>query len=117
MKANQEPQADPVLDKTLKQWVVEAPLPPRFQEQVWARIGRAEPALEPGMTFWSLLRRLVELNLPRPQFAYSYAAALLLLGVASGAWAAQRQISRLNAALGSRYVQSVDPYHQVELNQ
>lgn len=107
MKPNPEP--DPALDKALQQWRVVAPLPPRFQEQVWQRIAAAEqPASVP---LWELLRRLIETNLPRPKFAYSYVAILVLLGVVSGAWTAQRQTSRLNAALGSRYVQSVDPYH------
>lgn|SRR5690348_2116899 len=117
MKPKQEPQTDPMLDRVLRQWVVRAPLPPRFQEQVWARIGREESAPDPGVNVWRLLRRLVELNLPRPRFAYSYVAFLLVVGVATGAWAAQRETSRLKAALGSRYVQSVDPYHQVEPTQ
>lgn len=108
MKPNLEP--DPGLDKAMRQWVVGAPLPPRFQDQVWQRIADSEP--QATLTFWDLLRRLIEVNLPRPRFAYSYVAILVLLGVVSGAWTAQRQTSRLNAALGSRYVQSVDPYHQ-----
>jgi hypothetical protein len=112
MKANQDPEKDRATDKVLKQWVVETPLPPRFPEQVWQRIARAEVSPDVTISFWTLLRRLIETNLPRPKFAYSYVAILLLLGVVSGAWAAQRETSRLNAALGSRYVQSVDPYQK-----
>lgn len=112
MKPHQEKGDDAALDKVMGQWVIGTPLPPRFQEQVWQRIARSEAKPEAGMTFWALLRRLVETNLPRPRFAYSYIAILLLLGVASGTWAAQRQSSRLSTDLGSRYVQSVDPYRK-----
>lgn len=117
MNPNQESTPDPALDNVLKQWVVENPLPPRFQERVWQRIARAEAKPEMALSFWALLRSLIEMNLPRPRFAYSYVAGLLLLGVVSGAWAAQRESSRLNATLGSRYVQSVDPYQKVGLPQ
>jgi hypothetical protein len=117
MKPNQEPEKDRAMDGVLKQWSVVAPLPPRFQEQVWQRIARGETRPETTTTLWALLRRLVELNLPRPKFAYSYVAVLLLLGVVSGAWAAQRETSRLNSALGSRYVQSIDPFQMVGMNQ
>jgi hypothetical protein len=61
------------------------------------------------------LRHLTEVVLPQPKFAYSYVAALLVLGVVIGSWAAQRETSRLSAALGSRYVQSVDPYQRAAL--
>jgi hypothetical protein len=110
MKPNQDPEKDRAMDKVLGEWVVDAPLPARFQEQVWQRIARAEVRPEEAISFWTLLRRLVEANLPRPKFAYSFVAILVLLGVVSGAWAAQRETSRLNATLGSRYMQSVDPY-------
>jgi hypothetical protein len=116
MKANQEPERERALDKAMKQWVVETPLPPRFQEQVWQRIARAEAQPDSGITLWGLLRRLVETSLPRPKFAYSYVAILVLLGVVSGVWAAQHETNRTNTALGSRYVQSVDPYHEVAMN-
>ena len=109
MRPNHEPEKDRAQDKVLKQWVVDAPLPPRFQEQVWRRIARTEA--RPAPTLWASLRRLIEVALPQPKFAYSYVAALLVLGVAAGSWAAQRETNRLGVALGSRYVQSVDPYH------
>jgi len=117
MKSNEDPQSDHDLKQILRQWVVDAPLPPRFQEQVWQRIARAEAKPEATTTIWSLLRGLLETKLPQPKFAYSYVATLLLLGVVSGAWAAQRESNRLTAALGSAYVQSVDPYQKVALNQ
>lgn len=108
MKPNQQPEDDESLSQALSQWAVTTPLPPRFQEQVWKRIARAEA--EPQATLWAGLRRLIEVALPRPKFALSYVAILLLLGVAGGALAAQIKTSHLDAALSARYVQSVTPY-------
>lgn len=113
MKQNEQPGNEPALEKTLKEWVVESPLPPGFQDRVWQRIARAETRPEQAPSFWALLVRTLEANLPRPKFAWSYVAILLLLGVVSGAWAAQRETTKMNAAMGSRYVQSIDPYHRV----
>ncbi|HEV2393181.1 MAG TPA: hypothetical protein VG146_12560 [Verrucomicrobiae bacterium] len=115
MKPNHEPDKDRALDKVLKQWVVDAPLPPRFEEQVWQRIARTEA--RPAPTFLASLSRLIEAALPQPRFACSYVAVLLVLGVMAGSWAAQRETSRLDAALGSRYVQSIDPYRKAPSEQ
>ncbi|MGA2658894.1 MAG: hypothetical protein ABSH34_15435 [Verrucomicrobiota bacterium] len=100
---NQEP-----LDALLRQWTVEAGPPPRFQEQVWQGIARAEARRAPG--FRAGLLRLVEVVLPRPEVAFGYVAALLVLGIAAGSFAAQLKSNRLQATLGLRYVQSLDPY-------
>ena len=115
MKPNHQLEDDQ-LREVLREWTVAPPLPPRFQEQVWRRIARAEAKPQPAKRLWSWLLHLAEMNLPRPNFAYSYVAILLLLGVVGGAWAAQRETNRLDAALGSRYVQSIDPYQKVALN-
>ena len=109
MKPNQTPEDDQSLRQVLREWTVDTPLPPRFQEQVWRRITRAET--QPAPTPWAWLYRWVEVFLPRPQFAFSYVAALLVLGVAAGSLAAQATTRRLNADLGLRYVQSLDPFH------
>jgi hypothetical protein len=112
MKPNQ-PENDGPLRQALRQWTVDTPLPPRFEEDVWRRIARAEA--RPKTTFWVRLVSLAQMALP-PKVAYSYAAIVLLLGVVGGAWAAQRETNRLDTALGSRYVQSIDPYQKVALN-
>ena len=117
MNANQNPEKDCATDQLLKEWVVKSPLPPRFQEQVWQRITRAEAGPKESAALWTVLSRWLETSLPRPKFAYSYVAILVVLGLVSGAWAAQREATRINAALGSRYIQSVDPYQTVSLNQ
>ncbi len=115
MKTNQIPQDDESLRAVLRQWTLNAPLPPRFQQQVWRRIARAET--KPETTVWAWLLNLVEVALPRPKVAYSYVAILLLFGAAAGSWAAQRKTNGLDAALGWRYVQSVDPYQTLALSE
>jgi hypothetical protein len=108
MNANQDPgKADP-LSKVLAEWKVDAPLPPRFQEQVWQRLAQAERGAEPAAQ--GSLWRLIEVVLPRPGFAYSYLAALVVFGVVAGSWAAQIETSRMDSKLGLRYVQTIDPY-------
>lgn len=109
MKSRQPADSNERLSAVMHEWRVDAPLPPRFQEQVWQRIARAEvPAASP---FWTGLRRLFEAVIPRPAFAYSYVAAFLVLGVAAGAATAQMKNNQLGTTLSVRYVQLVDPYH------
>ena len=108
MNANMNPQDDDALRKVLRQWTVDTPLPPRFQEQVWQRITKAETRPEP--TAWTGLRRLIEIVVQRPRFAYAYLAVLLVFGVAAGSWAAQIKTTRMDSELSLRYVQSIDPY-------
>lgn len=114
MKPNRQPENEENLDRALRQWTVDAPLPPRFQERVWQRIER--PDARPKTALWPVLLGLADLLLPRPRLAFAYAAVLLAAGVGAGSWAAQVQSSRLDAALGLRYVQSVDPYKTVALD-
>jgi hypothetical protein len=109
MKSDPNRETDTALNKILKEWRVEAQLPPRFQDQVWRRIERAETQAA-RVSFRSLLTRWLEALVPKPRLAYSYAAILLAVGVAAGAWAGQAQSSRLAASLGSRYLQSINPY-------
>lgn len=108
MKPNQDPDSDERLRAVLRAWVVDTPLPPRFQDQVWKRIARAEAPSE--SSFWMGLARLVEVVLPRPKIAFSYLAVLLVLGVTAGSVTAQIKNSHLDATLRARYVQAVNPY-------
>lgn len=102
------PESEQRLSEALQEWVVDAPLPPRFQEQVWNRIASAEDKAQPS--FWSGLVQLANRSLSRPKVAYSYAAVLLAVGIVAGSWTAQMKSNRLATDLGQRYVQSVDPY-------
>jgi hypothetical protein len=111
MNPNTGPDNDESLRKVLRQWEVDTPLPPRFQEQVWRRIERAERAeskAEQG--FWTNLTKQVEALVPRPRFALAYLSVFLVLGVTAGAVAAQLKTSKLDSELSQRYVQSIDPY-------
>lgn len=108
MRPNQEPENDTSLDRVLKQWVVDDAVPPRFQEGVWKRIADADG--RSAMGFWSALVGILESALPRPKVACTYLSALLLLGIAGGSMVAQKQNHRLEASLGSRYLQTIDPY-------
>ena len=100
MKENMSPD-DAKFREVLRAARPSPPLPPRFQQSVWRRIGDADAPVKAG----SWLDALALLVL-RPRFAYATIAALLLagilLGASQGAQAA-RQTGR------ARYVALVAP--------
>lgn len=109
MKPNEETGTnDEQLRSVLRHWTVNAPLPPRFQEQVWRRIERTE--VRPEGTLWARALRLIALALPRPAIAVSYVTLALMLGLTAGSLAAQVRSNHLNTALSERYVRTIDPY-------
>jgi hypothetical protein len=108
MNPNTGPDKDEPLRKVLREWVVDTPLPSRFQEQVWRRIERAE--VKPEQSLWLWLAQQLEALVPRPRFAMAYLSVFLVVGVAAGAVAAQRKTNKLDSELSQRYVQSIDPY-------
>ena len=112
---NGEVKSDARLQGALRQWTVTTPLPPRFEQQVWRRIERAQA--EPAVTTLDLLLSLFKAVLFRPKLAFAYAAILLALGVAGGSLAAHNETNRLSATLGSRYIQSIDPYYAAATHQ
>ena len=112
---NQEAENSDPLREILHSWTMDASLPPRFQEKVWQRIARAEAQAQGGV--WDVLVSWLQLLLGRPKIALSYVTVLLALGTAAGSWMAQVQSSRVDEALGKRYVQSVDPYRAAALTQ
>jgi hypothetical protein len=96
------------LDRALRAWKVDAALPPRFQEAVWRRIAQAEilPATSWVRRFWPA----IEAALRRPALAVSYVVVLLMAGLSIGIAQARKESARVDAGLGARYVQSIDPY-------
>ncbi len=114
MKTNPDPDQDAV-QRVLGEWQVKTPLPPRFEEQVWRRISQAESRPTVGSALRSLWLTL-QSALARPQVAYATLAMLLVAGALGGSWAARRETTQFEAALSSRYVQSVDPYQKVGTN-
>lgn len=102
------------LRKLLREWNVNEPLPPRFQENVWRRIEQAEisTAPIPTTTGWALVKAWLAAMLPRPALAVAYLSVLLVAGMAAGYWQARQTTAHLDNELGTRYVQSVDPYQK-----
>lgn len=111
MKTSEPSKKDEALSRLLKEWRMDASLPPRFQESVWRHIERAEKAQVPGVpSVWTVIAHWIGTMLPRPALAVSYMAVLLAVGVTVG-WAQGRQQStRVKDELGLRYVRALDPY-------
>ena len=85
------------------------PLPPRFQEQVWKRIERAEA---PGVSLAEALRTRLAEWFAQPAFAVAYVTVLIVAGLAIGFKQAQDKTAKWDRQLEARYVQSVDPYQR-----
>jgi hypothetical protein len=108
MRTTPTPESEHRLTEALREWVVDMPLPPRFEEGVWRRISRTETQPQTGL--WVRALRSLSESFARPKVAYAYITILLVFGMAAGSWTAQVKSSRLETALGERYVGSVDPY-------
>ena len=109
MKTN-KPNDDAPLDALLQEWKVKPSLPPRFNEQVWRRIERAETAPAPSVSFATVFANWIATMLPRPALATAYMAALLVIGAGVGWSQARQETARVSTELGARYAQAVDPY-------
>jgi hypothetical protein len=101
------PTSDP-LDQKLKSWSVNAPLPPRFQENVWQRVTALDKS--PAVSFWRLLEDRLARAFLRPAFASAYLAMFLAIGLGTGFWQARARTAQLDKALATKYVQAVDPF-------
>ena len=109
MKTN-TPDDNASLRALLREWKVEASLPPRFNEQVWRRIERDETALASSFSFATLVTDWIATKLPRPALATAYLSALIVVGASVGWNQARQESARVTGDLRSRYVQAVDPY-------
>jgi hypothetical protein len=92
---------DPQLSGLLRQARVSPGLPPRFQQNVWRRLGDAEAAAPAG----SWLDSLAGLFL-RPRVALAAAAVILLAGGLAGTMQG-RQLARQDAQMN--YLAAVAP--------
>ena len=111
MKANKPGDHEEALRKVLKEWRVDAAIPPRFQERVWRRIEHTERAPGPiAPSGWAVIAHWIGTMLPRPALAASYVAILLAIGVTAGWAQAQQETRRVKSELGERYVRVLDPY-------
>ncbi|MCX6895590.1 MAG: hypothetical protein NTZ16_08870 [Verrucomicrobia bacterium] len=94
---------DPQLSRLLKDWQVNEPLPPRFQERVWKRIEAAEaPGRETQSWFAALFLR--------PAFATAAATLLLLAGLSAGYLRANHDAAHWDEQLAQRYLTAMNPY-------
>jgi hypothetical protein len=107
MKPEDPIQRDENLRQVLHQWKVDAPLPPRFQEQVWRRIERSETQVQAPA--WVRLWQQLSAALARPSLAVSYVTVLLLTGLLAGYWQVHVTRTQADENMGARYVQLVDP--------
>ena len=98
------------MERALQEWRVATPLPPRFQEQVWKRIERAE---NPGVSLAEALRMWLATWFAQPAFAVAYVAVVLAAGLVLGFKQAQDKTAKWDRQLETRYVQSIDPYQRV----
>jgi hypothetical protein len=101
---------DPALRAVLREWKPASSLPPRFQEQVWQRIERAEAKANLPALAWDRLQEWIAAMLPRPALALAYVTVLLVVGATLGWNQARVETTRVTSELGARYAQAVDPY-------
>ncbi len=109
MKTN-KPNDDAPLDALLQEWKVKPSLPPRFNEQVWRRIERAETAPPPSVSLATVFANWIATMLPRPALATAYVTVLLAIGASVGWSQARQETARVSSDLSARYAQAVDPY-------
>ena len=104
MKENDLNQNDAALSTMLREARSASSLPPRFQENVWRRIERAEePRATAGNVGWL---DVLAGWFVRPRLAFAVAAMLVLIGVGLG-WSNGEQLVRNEAQ--SRYLSAVAP--------
>jgi len=101
---------DEQLSRTLREWKVDASLPPRFQEGVWREIEGASARREKRPSVWGMFAHLIGTVLPRPALAAAYVAVLLTIGATAGWTQAHQTNARVKGELGERYVRVLDPY-------
>lgn len=108
---NTEPKKNQdALGNHLQEWRVNAPLPARFQEQVWRRIEHEEPGAQ--ASGWLVLQQLIERMFAHRRLALSYLTVALAVGSAAGYWRGKEQTAGQESSLGQQYIQSVDPYQK-----
>jgi hypothetical protein len=96
------------LRQALREWKVDASLPPRFQEGVWRKIERSQA--RPEVPDWLALFRYFSALLRRPALAFAYVTTLLLVGLLAGYWQSQVANAHTEEMLSARYIQMLDPY-------
>jgi hypothetical protein len=101
---------DRALKPLLTAWKIRASLPPRFQDQVWQRIARAQSQPVLNTVTWSSIKAWISGMQLRPALAAAYVAAFLAVGAMLGWSQAQHATAQASIDLSARYMQSVNPY-------
>jgi hypothetical protein len=102
---------DAGLDALLRDWQPRPTLPPRFQEQVWRRIERAETSPRSPIVLVRVIGIWLSATLARPMMAAAYLSTVLLSGAGFGWMQARHESMRVANELGVRYARTIDPYH------
>ena len=110
MKTTDKDDRDEPLAALLREWKVKFPPPPRFTEEVWRRIDRAEPWPAPTVSLAEVIANWIATRLPRPALATAYLTVLLAVGASMGWRQGQQESNRVTRELSARYAQAVDPY-------
>lgn len=108
MKATDPFEKDQQLSELLREWKPQATLPPRFQEQVWKHIRRAEA--EKPQSSLAALWHTIDAAFRRPALAWAYVTVLMFVGLGVGYLQAQDKTAQSESKWRALYVQSVDPY-------
>ena len=108
MKTGEPDNQDDALHKLLREWRPDISFPPRFQEQVWQRIERAQSPASPSLRL--VIAHWIGAVLPRRASAAAYVAVLLIVGVTAGWLQAHQATAHVRDELGQRYVRVLDPY-------
>lgn len=108
MKTNEPNGQNEPLRKVLKEWRTDAQLPPRFQEEVWQRIERAQASVTPSVGM--IIAHWIGTMLSRPALVFSYVVVLVVIGATVGWTQAHQDTAHVKAELGQRYVRVLDPY-------
>jgi len=117
MKTGKQTENDESLRLALREWRVTTPPPPRFQEQVWRRIERAERAVaECDVSPWGTFVTWLAGAMARPVLAMAYVTTLLMVSLTVGYWQTREKTTLWDKGLAQRYLQAVDPYQQAAGN-
>ncbi len=103
---------DPLRER-LRAWKDEPTIPNRFHADVWARIREREEARE--ATGWAGFLSWLFPSRTAWQLAAATAAVVVAVGAGLGNLNGASTNERNRAALAQHYVQSIDPYLQVNL--
>ena len=99
------------LNRLLRRWEVNAPLPLGFRSEVWRRIERSQRPR--GLQSIPWFFNFVGSSLIKPSAALVYLTILLIGGSIFGWSQARREAGQTNEMLGQRYVRLIDPYQRL----